>query len=86
MKSLGIARKIDGIGRVTLPMEVRKVNVWNEGDHMEFFTDAHTVIIRKLERGCTFCKGTSGLKEFGGHEVCGHCREDMRKLYREGKV
>lgn len=87
MRSTGITRPIDPLGRIVIPREILKTNGWVEGeDRVEIFTDADTVVIRKLQRGCTFCKGTHELKEFGGHEVCGHCREDMRKLYREGKV
>jgi transcriptional pleiotropic regulator of transition state genes len=87
MKATGVTRPIDNLGRVVIPREILNANGWimNE-DRVEFFTDAGTVIIRKLKRGCTFCKSTHELKEFGGQEVCGHCRGDIRKLYREGGI
>ena len=88
MKATGVTRPIDNLGRVVIPREILKANGWiMSEDRVEFFTDADMVIIRKLKkRGCTFCKGTIDLKEFGGQQVCGYCREDIRKLYREDKV
>ena len=70
---------------LVLPKEIRKINKWDEGDSLEVFTDADTVILRKYNPGCTFCGSMTELMEFGGQQVCGHCRDDMRKLYREGK-
>ena len=86
MKSTGIVRSIDALGRLVMPKEIRKVNSWSEFDAMEFFTDADTVIIRKYQPGCEFCGGMHELRPFGGKQVCGHCIDDLRKLYREGKV
>jgi transcriptional pleiotropic regulator of transition state genes len=86
LKATGVTRPIDGLGRVVIPREILNANKWIMGeDRVEFFTEADTVIIRKHNPGCTFCNGMHDLKEFGGQQVCGHCREDMRKLYQEGK-
>ena len=82
MKATGTVRKIDALGRLVIPKEIRKVNGWSELDAMEFFTDADTVIIRKYNPGCTFCNNTHELKSFGGKQVCGYCREDIRKALK----
>lgn len=84
MRATGVNRCIDDLGRVVIPKELRKVNKWDEGDAVEFFTDADTVVIRKYERGCTFCGSMNDLKGLFGKDVCGYCREDIRKLYKGG--
>lgn len=82
MKATGVTRPIDDLGRVVIPKEIRKANGWLEGDRVEFYTDADTVVIKKYSRGCTFCGSMDDLREFSGHEVCKHCRADMKKLYK----
>lgn len=79
MKSTGIVRRIDDLGRVVIPKETRKVLSWNKGDSMEFYTVGDKVIIRKYERSCTFCGSMDNLTEFGGQKVCGNCRDEIRR-------
>ncbi len=81
MKATGTTRRIDDLGRIVIPKEIRKVNKWLEGDSMEFFTDADAVIIRKYNPGCEFCGGMHELRPFGGKQVCGRCRDDLRKFF-----
>jgi transcriptional pleiotropic regulator of transition state genes len=82
MKSTGMTRPIDNLGRIVIPMELRKTMDLKSTDTMEIFTDADTIILRKYVRGCEFCGGSHELKPFGGKEICGHCREDIRKVLR----
>lgn len=86
MKVTGITRPIDNVGRVCLPMELRREMGLKVEDRMKISTDGGKIIMEKSEQGCTFCKSRLNLKEFGGHQVCGHCRDDIRKLLSEGKV
>jgi transcriptional pleiotropic regulator of transition state genes len=80
LKATGMTRPVDELGRVVLPKELRKsLGIVESEDRVEIFVDGHDIVLRKLVRGCTFCKGTIDLKEFGGHEICGHCRDDIRK-------
>ena len=84
MKVTGVTRPIDNLGRVVIPREILKANGWvMSEDRVEFFTEADTVIIRKYNPGCEFCGGMHELTLFNGKQICGHCREDIRKLYKE---
>lgn len=77
MKNTGISKKIDDLGRVVLPKEIRKTLGLIEGiDTMEIRIDGQDVILRKYEVGCVFCKGTKGLKDFKGKPVCENCRKE----------
>ena len=78
MKSTGMVRKIDNLGRLVLPKETRDIMNLPEGTPMEFFIDGDSIILRKFQTGCTFCGSLDGLKEFGGQYVCEHCREVLR--------
>ena len=76
MKATGIVRKIDELGRVTLPIELRRTLLLNEGDGVEIFTnDKDEIILRKYQPGCISCGGIEGLVEFGGVKLCKACAQ-----------
>jgi len=78
MKSTGIARKIDELGRLVLPIELRrKLNI-DVKDALEIYTtDDNSIILRKVENTCIFCGATEGLAEFKGKMVCQSCRAEL---------
>lgn len=49
MKSTGMVRKIDGLGRVVIPMELRKVLAIKEKDAIEIFVDDNQIILQKYK-------------------------------------
>ena len=55
MKSTGIVRKIDELGRVVIPMEIRNTMGINSRDAMEIFVDGDKIILRKYGTSCVFC-------------------------------
>jgi len=73
MRVLGIVRKIDPLGRVVIPKEVRDILGLKKYEPVEMLTDEKGVYIRKYEAGCTFCRGSDNLVEFGGTHVCRDC-------------
>ena len=77
MKSTGIIRKVDGLGRVVLPAETRRLFDINVDDSLEIFTDEDTVVLRKYEPGCVFCGESSGCVEFKGKLICPNCYKDL---------
>ena len=80
MKSTGIVRKIDQLGRIVLPKELRKVQGIEENKTvMEIFTEEDKVILRKYEPACIFCRETKGVVEFKGKLICKDCLEDIKK-------
>ena len=79
MKSTGIVRKIDELGRIVVPKEIRKVNDINEGDAMEIFVDGESVILRKYQPACVFCNEARETISYKGKKICNKCLEDIKR-------
>lgn len=77
MKATGIVRPIDTLGRIVLPIELRRVFELNVKDLVEIYTDDDCVIIKKYEPTCTFCQSKENLVEYKGKNVCESCRKDL---------
>jgi transcriptional pleiotropic regulator of transition state genes len=69
----GVARKVDQLGRVVLPAEVRRQFGIGPGDLIEIAVDSDAILLTKVEDRCVFCGATSGLREFSRKLVCGDC-------------
>lgn len=82
MRATGIIRKLDELGRVTLPKETRKVLNINEGDPVEFFTDGDNIILKKYTPGCHCCNETDNLTEVLGIKLCQKWIDEFNK-YRQ---
>lgn len=81
MKSTGIVRKIDELGRVVLPKELRTTFNINERDPLEIFVeDDGKIILKKYEPSCIFCNGMKGILTFKGHSVCCGCMREMSAI------
>ena len=80
MKQLGISRKLDELGRIVIPVDVRRALVLNEGDAVTFFLDekAHTVTLKKETPSCVCCHTTEHLRQLPGEVyVCKTCLESL---------
>lgn len=81
MKATGIVRRIDDLGRVVIPKELRRAYDIHEGDPLEIFVDAEGIIIRKYEntRKCVFCGETdvNKLIQYKGLSVCKSCSHEI---------
>ena len=74
MKSTGIVRCIDDMGRIVIPKEIRLNYNLNEGDGMEIFVDSNQIILRKYNPGCILCGNTDDkLYQFTMGKVCDTC-------------
>ena len=69
----GVARKVDQLGRVVLPAEVRRQFGISPGDLIEIAVDSDAILLTKVEDRCVFCGGTADLAEFSGKLVCRGC-------------
>ncbi|MCL6446496.1 MAG: AbrB/MazE/SpoVT family DNA-binding domain-containing protein [Alicyclobacillus sp.] len=78
MKATGIYRKVDELGRVVLPIELRKTMGIGVGDSLEVFVDGHRIVLQKYERGCMFCGEMAGISEYRGRWVCRQCLRELR--------
>ncbi|NRY63212.1 AbrB/MazE/SpoVT family DNA-binding domain-containing protein [Clostridium beijerinckii] len=78
MKSSGIVRNLDNLGRVVIPKEIRKVLGINEGDPMEIVKVNNDIVLRKYSKGCIFCGSDKDVSEFNNVSVCSRCRDALR--------
>lgn len=73
MKSTGMARKIDDLGRLVLPAEIRRRFGLMEGSHLEIHVDDGQIILTPLEDLCIFCGSADQLRTFRDRSVCAEC-------------
>jgi transcriptional pleiotropic regulator of transition state genes len=72
-----MARKVDDLGRIVLPVELRRLHGIQTGDALEISVDGDAIVLRKLSPGCVFCGSPDGLSTFRSRAVCGDCREEL---------
>ena len=73
MKSTGIVRKVDELGRIVLPIEMRRTLGIGEKDPLEMYTEKDAIILRKYSPSCVFCGSTEGNIEYKRKRVCKSC-------------
>ena len=73
MKSTGIVRKVDELGRIVLPIEMRRTLDIVEKDALEIYVDGESIILRKYQAACVFCDSTKNIVSFRGRNVCADC-------------
>lgn len=81
MKSTGIVRKVDNLGRIVLPIEIRKVLDIKEKDSIEIFIDDDKIVLGKYQPSCIFCGNTGDIVYFNGKRVCSDCIEKMKNNF-----
>lgn len=74
MKSTGIVRKVDELGRVVLPKELRTTLDINIKDPLEIYIDGENIILKKYAPACIFCGNTDGIENHMGKNICAECR------------
>lgn len=79
MKSTGIVRKVDELGRIVLPIEMRRTLDIAEKDPLEIYVDGESIILRKYEVSCIFCDSTKNLIDFDGRYICPECAKKIAK-------
>ena len=80
MKSTGIVRKVDELGRIVLPIELRRTLAIAERDELEIYLDDDKVVLKKYEPSCIFCGSSCGLVSYHGRNVCMECIENMSNI------
>lgn len=73
MKSTGIVRKVDELGRIVLPIELRRTLDIAERDSLEIFVTDDTILLRKYQPSCVFCDSGRNITTFRGKNVCSAC-------------
>ena len=80
MKSTGIVRKVDELGRIVLPIEMRRTLDIAEKDALEIYVEGASVILRKYKPSCIFCDTSKDVKLFRGKNVCPKCLKELQNL------
>ena len=80
MKSTGIIRRVDELGRVVIPMEIRNQFDIAEKDPIEIFVDGSSIILKKYEKSCFFCGNTKKLSQYKDKLICNKCINQIKKL------
>jgi len=81
MKSTGIVRRIDELGRIVLPAELRRVFNINEKDAVEIFTQEDMIVLKKYDTVCIFCGSSGELKTFHDKGICLKCAKDLKSEF-----
>lgn len=75
MKSTGIVRKLDELGRIVIPREIRRTFEIEDKDGLEIFTDGNQIILKRYQPACLFCGEADDVIEFEGKKICRTCIE-----------
>ena len=85
MKATGIIRRVDELGRVVIPIEIRNQFTSVEKDPIEIYVDDSSIILKKYEPNCVFCGNTNDLIEYKGKLVCEKCSKELNILHEKNK-
>lgn len=77
MKSTGIVRKVDELGRIVLPVELRRTLGIEEKDRIEIFVDGEFISLRKYQPACIFCDNAKDIINYKGKNICPDCIRAM---------
>ena len=78
MKSTGIVRRIDNLGRVVLPIELRRNFDIDKEDPVEIFVDENYIMLKKYQPACIFCNDARDVINFKGKNICKSCLAEMK--------
>lgn len=79
MKATGIVRKVDELGRIVLPIELRRTLDIEERDSLEIYLDGDSIVLHKYEPACLFCGSVKRLTSYRGKNVCQDCIRSMNE-------
>lgn len=80
MKATGIVRKVDELGRIVLPIELRRTLDIEERDQLEIYLEGDKIVLKKHEAACLFCGSAQGLTTYRGKQICGSCIRGINRL------
>lgn len=80
VKSTGIVRKVDELGRIVLPIEMRRTLDIAEKDALEIYVEGSSVILKKYKPSCVFCDSARDVTLFKGKNVCPRCLKELQEL------
>ncbi|HAG44628.1 MAG TPA: AbrB family transcriptional regulator [Clostridium sp.] len=79
MKSTGIVRRVDELGRIVIPIELRRTLDIEIKDALEIYVDKDQIILKKYEPACIFCGNARDITNYKGKNICNECLEELSK-------
>ena len=79
MKSTGIVRRVDELGRIVLPIELRRTLDITERDSLEIYVDGSSIILRKYQPACIFCDDAKDVVSYKGKNICAKCLKELKE-------
>lgn len=79
MKATGIVRKLDSLGRIVLPIELRRTLAIMEKDPIEIFTTSEGIVLKKFKESCYVCNSEADLKDYKEKKICAVCIQCIKK-------
>ncbi|MCL2436796.1 MAG: AbrB/MazE/SpoVT family DNA-binding domain-containing protein [Clostridiales bacterium] len=80
MKATGIVRKVDVLGRIVLPIELRKNLDIEREDPIEIYVDGEFILLKKYEPACIFCGNAKDIKRIRDKNICNGCIKELQSL------
>ena len=80
MKSTGVIRRVDELGRVVIPKEIRRKLEINEKDPIEIYVDSRSIILKKVENTCIFCGKGKDLIHYKNKLICKNCLNYLKQV------
>lgn len=80
MKSTGIVRKVDELGRIVIPIELRRTLDIEEKDALEIYMNESSIVLKKYEPACVFCGNSKNVINYKGKNVCIKCIDEIKNL------
>ena len=83
MKSTGIVRKVDELGRIVIPIELRRTLDIGIKDSLEIYVEDDQIILKKYVPACSFCNNASDIQQFKGKNICSECLAELVKDFKK---
>ena len=80
MKSTGILRSVDELGRIVLPKSMRQNLDIADRDQLEIYTEGDAIILRKYQPACVFCDSSENVIIFNGKRICTACLDEIKRM------
>jgi transcriptional pleiotropic regulator of transition state genes len=79
LKATGIVRKVDELGRIVIPIELRRTMNIEEKDALEIYVDGNSIILKKYELACILCGNAEDVINYKGKNLCKSCLVELSK-------
>ncbi len=80
LKSTGIVRNVDELGRFVIPIELRRTLNIDEKDKLEIYVEDDKIILKKYMPSCSFCANADGITVYKGKNICRECLAELAAL------